>query len=243
MRFETTLWGNEMTDMENAEATPRIGRVRRTVLAVAGITAMAGTVMVLTSLGSGASAAPADPKVTLCHRTDSETNPYVQITIAAAAAFNAHFKLHQGDVWFPGHPKEPKWGDIIPPSTFNGNDFQENWDAAGQAIFNNGCQPVVVTTTTPVPPPSTSTVPESNPPSSVTTSSSVSISASSSASVPPATSTTAATSVGPIPSGVSAGLHSPVSGAGIKAWGTILMLLGGAAGLLAGLWPTRRRAH
>jgi hypothetical protein len=50
-------------------------------------------------------------------------------------------------------------------------------------------------------------------------------------------------SVGPIPGGVSAGLHTPISGAGLKAWGTVLMLLGGTVGLLAGVWPSRRRAH
>jgi hypothetical protein len=51
------------------------------------------------------------------------------------------------------------------------------------------------------------------------------------------------TSAGPIPGGVAAGLHTPLGGAGLRAWGTILMLLGGIVGLLAGVWPTRRRAH
>jgi hypothetical protein len=71
-------------------------------------------------------------------------------------------------------------------------------------------------------------------------SSSLGISGSSavSSTVPPANSSSA-----PIPAGVSAGLHTPIANAGLKAWGTVLMLLGGAAGLLAGLWPTRRRAH
>jgi hypothetical protein len=34
-----------------------------------------------------------------------------------------------------------------------------------------------------------------------------------------------------------------VPNAGLKSWGILLLLLGGSAGLLAGLWPTRRRAH
>jgi hypothetical protein len=42
---------------------------------------------------------------------------------------------------------------------------------------------------------------------------------------------------------VSAGLHTPLANAGLKAWGIVLMILGGAAGLIAGVWPTRRRAH
>ena len=56
-------------------------------------------------------------------------------------------------------------------------------------------------------------------------------------------SSTHSTSNGPIPEGVSAGLHTPIANAGLRAWGIVLMVLGGAAGLLAGLWPTRRRAH
>jgi hypothetical protein len=65
---------------------------------------------------------------------------------------------------------------------------------------------------------------------------------------PPTTSTTATTATqvvtqGPIPVGVNAGLHNPVQNAGLKSWGILLLLLGGAAGLILGLWPSRRRAH
>ena len=30
-------------------------------------------------------------------------------------------------------------GDIIPPFEYQGQTYSQNWDAAGQAIFNNGC--------------------------------------------------------------------------------------------------------
>ena len=30
-------------------------------------------------------------------------------------------------------------GDIIPPVVYKGQTYQQNWDEAGQAIFNNGC--------------------------------------------------------------------------------------------------------
>jgi len=38
----------------------------------------------------GAMAVPPDSKVTFCHRTGSETNPYVIITTAESAWLNAH---------------------------------------------------------------------------------------------------------------------------------------------------------
>ncbi|MDT4914382.1 MAG: hypothetical protein QOC66_3510, partial [Pseudonocardiales bacterium] len=48
---------------------------------------------------------------------------------------------------------------------------------------------------------------------------------------------------GPIPAGVNAGLHAPADNAGLKSWGILLMLLGGAAGLVFGLRPSSRRGH
>jgi hypothetical protein len=94
-------------------------------------------------------------KVTICHRTDSEKNPYVQITVDEASVDgNAgndkgkgdHLLEHTGLVWAgPSTPKEPKWGDIIPPFYSDGSTPTGypslNWNAAGQAIFDNGCKP------------------------------------------------------------------------------------------------------
>lgn len=109
--------------------------------------------------GSGSAVAGGhgnNDKVTICHRTDSETNPYVKITVSFDAATGklkdngqGDHTTHTGDVWYPGHAKEPKWGDIIPSYSWPGDANHPagsyaglNWDSAGQAIWNNGCKPV-----------------------------------------------------------------------------------------------------
>jgi hypothetical protein len=98
--------------------------------------------------------------VTLCHATGSATNPYVMITVDYHALEN-------------GHTGEK--GDIIPPTTINGVTYSANWDANGQAIFNNGCKPVAAGAAAaatpppaaPTPPPAAPVVP--TPPPTVTT--------------------------------------------------------------------------
>jgi hypothetical protein len=75
-------------------------------------------------------------KVTICHATGSQTNPFVKITPNANGVVSGHI----------GHQDA---NDIIPPFSYNdhGTTKQfagQNWDATGQATFNNGC---VVTTT------------------------------------------------------------------------------------------------
>jgi hypothetical protein len=80
-------------------------------------------------------------KVAICHRTNSNTNPYVQNAPSASGVFHGHDKKHEGPVWDPTLKAQGiKWGDIIPPYTYNGTDYPgQNWDAAGIAIFNAGC--------------------------------------------------------------------------------------------------------
>lgn len=75
-------------------------------------------------------------QVTLCHAKGSgaEKKPYVQITVNANGSASGHIG-HQGG------------RDIIPPFTYNdhGNEVTfpgQNWDADGQAVFANGCNPV-----------------------------------------------------------------------------------------------------
>jgi hypothetical protein len=65
-------------------------------------------------------------KHTICHATGSESNPFVRITPSVSGVFHGHMD-HQGDE------------DIVPPFNYKGTWYSQNWDAAGQAIFNAGC--------------------------------------------------------------------------------------------------------
>jgi hypothetical protein len=236
---------------------PPQGRARRSILGIAAATAAAGTIMVLSAAGGTSVAGAAPGKVTLCHGTNADNNPYVVVNVSSKSVQHKIFGpnghgTHTGPIWNATlKPNHIAWGDIIPPFDYGKNGENHypglNWTAEGQAIFNAGCAivapptstPPSTTVTTPTTPETTPTTPETTP----TTPASHGTSGVTSHRHTPAEHSTAATSNGPIPQGVSAGLHTPIANAGLKAWGLVLMLLGGAAGLLAGLWPTRRRAH
>lgn len=69
-----------------------------------------------------------EPKVDLCHATGSAQNPFVKISVSVSGAYHGHLgQSHQGGE------------DIIPPFTYQGQSYSQNWNAAGQAIYNNGC--------------------------------------------------------------------------------------------------------
>jgi hypothetical protein len=89
-------------------------------------------------------------KVTLCHATGSETNPFVQITVTAAGAFNGHI-AHQ-------HAE-----DIIPPFTFRGETYSQDWPE-GQELLEAGCTSSTSVTPSPslTPTPSVSPSPSPN---------------------------------------------------------------------------------
>lgn len=144
---------------------PRVGN--RTV--AAGVAAgFVGTSMLVLSLVNSQSA-QAEPSVTLCHATNAASNPYVSITVDVAGGWDGHDK-HTGPVFDDSMKSGDNWGDIIPPTTYNGVEFSLNWDAAGQAIWNNGCTPpstqpsttVTATTTTTATATTTATVTDTN---------------------------------------------------------------------------------
>lgn len=69
-------------------------------------------------------------KVTLCHATNSDKNSYDKITVSANATVEGHDKHSD---------------NIIPPFTYTEKGEQKrypgkNWDARGQAIYNNDCE-------------------------------------------------------------------------------------------------------
>ena len=92
---------------------------------------------------------PENKKISLCHRTNAETNPYVNeggITPSKKGAINGH-DGHTGPIFAAGMKAgHDKWGDIIPPFQWSDSKGQVhayaglNWSAEGQAIFNAGCK-------------------------------------------------------------------------------------------------------
>ena len=90
-------------------------------------------------------------KVTICHRTNSNENPYVMNTPDADGDVSGHADHVGGDndgagpgpVWDPTlKAQHIKWGDIIPPFKWSGGDFPGlNWTTEGEAIYANDCVP------------------------------------------------------------------------------------------------------
>src|SRR4051812_48130691 len=113
---------------------PALSAVTRRVLplAAAGLAACAGVGTAALTRGPGVPLVQGATKVTLCHATRSDKNPYVQISVDDDAIVKG------------GHGDHPD--DIIPP--FDYVDERgvaqhypgKNWDATGQAIWKNGCQ-------------------------------------------------------------------------------------------------------
>jgi len=99
-----------------------------------------------------ASATKPDPadKVTICHATASESNPYVEISVDVASIV--------GD---SGHGNSGvNAGDIIPPFSIDGNVYAgNNWDADHQAIFDDGCNVAAASTSTTSSPSTSTTFP------------------------------------------------------------------------------------
>jgi len=149
--------------------------VRRAVSGEFGISTIAlGVIFILIGVGAtlaGATKPNPDHKVTLCHATDSYTNPYVVITTDVASVLHHGHGDHDGPVFSPALPKHTKWGDIIPPFNFGPGETYagKNWTAAGISIFDDACEVPANTTTTQSPPTTTPPPTTLPPPPSTTT--------------------------------------------------------------------------
>ncbi len=67
--------------------------MKRALCGAAAAVALVGGVAPMAFGASGGAKGP-EPKVTFCHHTSSETNPYVEITTANVALVRAHMKNH-----------------------------------------------------------------------------------------------------------------------------------------------------
>jgi uncharacterized repeat protein (TIGR01451 family) len=84
-------------------------------------------------------------EITICHRSASQSNPYIteSPSIDASGAIpvlaGGH-EDHTGPIW-PATGPDGKWGDIIPAWSYNGYNYPGyNNTAEGLAILANGCK-------------------------------------------------------------------------------------------------------
>jgi len=93
----------------------------RAATAIAGIAATAlGAVLLLAGPASASPPGPTGHKQTICHRTNSDTNPYIRETVDVASILKkSGHDSHTGPVWNSTlKPSHIKWGDIIPAFTY-----------------------------------------------------------------------------------------------------------------------------
>lgn len=75
--------------------------------------------------------------ITICHATNSHSNPYNSQNPSKTADAGGH-DGHEGEIWYEGI--EEDWGDIIPPFDYDGGSYPgKNW-VTGEAIWNNDCE-------------------------------------------------------------------------------------------------------
>lgn len=90
-------------------------------------------------------------KIKICHATNSHSKPYIKNKpdIKNDGSLSGGHLNHTGPLWYLGITE--KWGDIIPP--YQSGNFSYpgmNWNAQGQAIWNNDCK---IPTPSPTPTP------------------------------------------------------------------------------------------
>jgi hypothetical protein len=192
------IWGQAAYDAAYGAGAPRSSSQGARVGGFGAIGL--GVLFVLFGIApSAANATQPNPehKVTLCHATDSYSNPYVRITVDVAAVLHHGHDGHNGPVFYPAIPKHTKWGDIIPPFDFGPHEQYagKNWTPVGITVFDNGCAATSPSTT--------STAPKTTSSSAVTTTTStIPVGTSTSSTSPPTTVGGSTTTTTPSPSTV-----------------------------------------
>jgi hypothetical protein len=103
-----------------------------------------------TTVGVLQANAAQEDKIVICHATGAEKNPYTSNSVDPSSVEST------GGGYLNGHGNHGD--DIIPPFTYGSVEFPgRNWDAQGQAIWNNGCKPAKVE---PTPEPTVEPTPE-----------------------------------------------------------------------------------
>lgn len=105
------------------------------------------TLTALIGVGSSIAGAGQEDNITICHRTNSNANPYVIITTDASGQNGGtdHLNEHKGPLWNPDLKKQKiEWGDVIPPppgQTEGSQAYEELLDAGGtfEAFLENDC--------------------------------------------------------------------------------------------------------
>jgi hypothetical protein len=126
-------------------AADDVDRRRRTHVIASGL-AGTGMVLMLAGVGAGPAQATPDPddeghKVTICHATAADENPYVELEVDVASILDdkGHGE-HVGPLWVVDHPKHEDWGDIIPAFDFGpGEQFDGQNLPAGQLFLDGDC--------------------------------------------------------------------------------------------------------
>ena len=112
----------------------------RVLLSAALIAASGGVGFTAFMQPAGAALAPG----TICHASNSNTNPYQQNPPSFTAQAGGHDD-HKGPIWYHNIPTA--WGDIIPPFDYDDGGVIKhypglNWGVSGQEIWANDCDAV-----------------------------------------------------------------------------------------------------
>ena len=129
-----------MTDTSNTLSGARLRRRGRRAGMIAGGALLLGALAPATAQAS--KTPEGEHKVTICHATDSRTNPYVIITVDVASILGTRgHDGHDGPVFHAGLAKHEKWGDVIPAFDYgDGYSYAgQNWNQ-GAAIEACGAQ-------------------------------------------------------------------------------------------------------